>query len=83
MGVQIDQGLSTTVITMGSNTYYFMKDDYAALADAIFTNPPADVIWQARITEDMVGDLGKENLACMVDELDDLVAGTAMEHGVN
>lgn len=72
----------TVEIRMGSNTYLFTREDYAALADAIFTNPPADVIWQARITEDMVGDISKENLARMVDELDDFVAGTAMEWDV-
>jgi len=81
MRVEIELGEQTAVISMGSNTYYFLIDDYAALAAAIFDNPPKDVVWQARITKDMVSEL--TDTESMIEELDDYVAGTAMEYGVN
>ena len=73
MGVQIDQGLSATVITMGSNTYYFMKDDYAALADAIFCNPPPNVVWQSQMTSEMVSGMSPYQIDEMTRSLDESV----------
>ena len=73
----------TNIVTIhvGIVKYLFTPDDYAAIAAAIFDTPPADVVWQARISEDMVSEL--TDTESMIEELDDYVAGTAMEYGVN
>jgi hypothetical protein len=68
-------------LRVGLSTYLFTPEDYAAIAAAIFNTPPADNVWQARITEDMVSEL--TDTESMIEELDDYVAGTAMEYGVN
>jgi len=68
-------------IHVGITKYLFTPDDYAAIAAAIFDTPPADVVWQARITRDMISRV--TNTESMIEELDDYVAGTAMEYGVN
>lgn len=80
MTTQIDKSGEYVEIRVNSFTYLFTQDQYAELAAAIFTNPPADVVWQARITSDMLSDL--TDVTSMIEELDDYVAGTCMEHGV-
>ena len=81
MNVKIEQNANAVEIRLGQSTYLLTADAYAALAAATFDNPPKDVVWQARITKDMVSEL--TDTESMIEELDDYVAGTAMEYGVN
>jgi len=81
MKAEIDQNANAVEIRLGQSTYLFTADAYAALAAAIFDNPPKEVVWQARITEEMIS--SDTNTESMIEELDDYVAGTAMEYGVH
>jgi len=73
MSVQIDNVLGTMAITIGSNTLYFKKDDYAALADAIFCNPPPNVVWQSQMTSEMVSGMSPYQIDEMTRTLDESV----------
>lgn len=79
--VSIETGEVVTITFSGRYKYVFTPPQYAAIAEAIFSNPPPNVVWQARITEEMIS--SDTNTESMIEELDDYVAGTAMEFGVN
>ena len=73
----------TVKLRVGLSTYLFTADDYAAIADAIFCNPPADVVWQSRITTEMVSNVSPEDVDYLIQDLDESVERYGSEYAVN
>ena len=66
--------LTSVTITVGERyRYVFTPRQYAAIAEAIFMNPPENVIWQAQMTSDMVSGMTGDQIDEMVRTLDESV----------
>jgi len=83
MNVEIEQKDNVVEIRVGSNTYLFTPEDYAALAAGIFDNPPVDVVWQSRITTEMVSSVLPEDVDYLIQDLDESIENYGLEYGVN
>jgi hypothetical protein len=62
--VRIRQGLVNRLLSLS---------DYAELVEAIFMNPPENVIWQAQMTNDMVSTMTGDQIDEMIQTLDESV----------
>ena len=62
--ITIHQGLVKRIMSHG---------DYAELVEAIFMNPPENVIWQAQMTNDMVSGMTGDQIDEMIQTLDESV----------
>jgi hypothetical protein len=62
--VTIRQGLVKRLMSLS---------DYAELADAIFCNPPENVIWQSQMTSEMVSGMTGDQIDEMTRSLDESV----------
>ena len=63
----------TVKLRVGLSTYLFTPDDYAAIADAIFCNPPPNVVWQSQMTSEMVSGMSPYQIDEMTRSLDESV----------
>ena len=62
--VTIRQGLVKRLMSLS---------DYAELADAIFCNPPPNVVWQSQMTSEMVSGMSPYQIDEMTRSLDESV----------
>lgn len=72
----------TVKLRVGLSTYLFTPDDYAAIADAIFSNPPEDVVWQGRVTSELVSGMTGDQIDEMVRSLDESVELTLDDYAL-
>jgi hypothetical protein len=70
--VRIEMGNSVT-IHQGMVKRIMSHGDYAELVEAIFMNPPENVIWQAQMTSDMVSGMTGDQIDEMVRSLDESI----------
>ena len=73
MKAEIDQNANAVEIRLGQSTYLLTQDAYAALAEAIFCNPPPNVVWQSQMTSEMVSGMTGDQIDEMTRTLDESV----------